>query len=355
MVAPATYVTRASTWKYLDDGAPPPGGWNGRSYNDGSWQSGAAPLGYGDADGQLPTTTVGYGPDLNNKYVTTLFRRTFNVANPASVKGMTLSVQRDDGVAVYINGTGVYTNNLSDPFDYLTWASVIVSDADESTFQTVSISPSMLVSGNNVIAAEVHQANAGSSDLVFDLELAGDGFPANLAPAANAGPDQTVSSLNNPTLNGSATDDGLPLPPGLLTFSWSKISGPGTVTFGSPNALQTGVSFSGPGTYLLRLSVSDGQFSATDDVSISVTGSQPTAPVIESVSRTGPDGNVLSFKFTAAANTTYTVQYRPNSASAWSKLMDVPATASARTIEVTDPIQAVGVGYLYRIVMPALP
>ncbi|PYQ46984.1 MAG: hypothetical protein DMF59_20095 [Acidobacteria bacterium] len=63
--------------------------------------------------------------------------------------------------------------------------------------------------------------------------------PGNQAPVVNAGADQTVTT-NAATLSGTATDDGRPN--GTLTISWSKFSGPGTVSFSSPAALTTSAS-----------------------------------------------------------------------------------------------------------------
>ena len=59
----------------------------------------------------------------------------------------------------------------------------------------------------------------------------------NHGPTVNAGPDQTVSILGLASLSGTVTDDGLP--GSGLTYLWSKISGPGTVTFGNPAQPQT--------------------------------------------------------------------------------------------------------------------
>ena len=47
-----------------------------RRFNDSTWASGPAELGYGDGD---EATTVSYGPSSSNKYITTYFRRTFTV------------------------------------------------------------------------------------------------------------------------------------------------------------------------------------------------------------------------------------------------------------------------------------
>ena len=77
-------------------------------------------------------------------------------------------------------------------------------------------------------------------------------------------------AANSATLTGTASDDGLPNPPGILTTTWSKVSGPGTVTFGNANALSTTAGFSTSGTYVLRLTASDGALSSSDDMTVNV-------------------------------------------------------------------------------------
>ncbi len=78
------------------------------------------------------------------------------------------------------------------------------------------------------------------------------GGGANQPPSVNAGPDLAVTLPAAASLNGTVTDDGLPVPPGAVTTAWSLVSGPGTVTFANPNAVDTTASFSGSGTYVLR-------------------------------------------------------------------------------------------------------
>ncbi len=80
----------------------------------------------------------------------------------------------------------------------------------------------------------------------------------NLPPAINAGPDQydVVPDTAVP-LMGTVTDDGRPAG-GTLNISWSKLEGPGTVTFANANAAATTATFSAAGTYVLQLSANDG-------------------------------------------------------------------------------------------------
>jgi len=90
----------------------------------------------------------------------------------------------------------------------------------------------------------------------------------NHAPVANAGPDQTLLATNTTSLNGTATDDGNDR---LMTL-WSVVAGPSGVEFANASSLNTTARFAAHGIYTLRLSVSDGDLSDTDDVEIVVAG-----------------------------------------------------------------------------------
>src|SRR5207244_1007956 len=86
----------------------------------------------------------------------------------------------------------------------------------------------------------------------------------NQPPTVNAGPDQSITLPNTATLNGTVTDDGYPTG-STLTITWSKVSGPGTVTFNNASAASTTASFSTSGTYVLRLTANDTEFTISDD------------------------------------------------------------------------------------------
>ncbi|GAB2651874.1 hypothetical protein GCM10009743_30080 [Kribbella swartbergensis] len=92
----------------------------------------------------------------------------------------------------------------------------------------------------------------------------------NVAPVVGAGPDQTIALPNAANLDGTVSDDGRPNPPGTVTSTWSKVSGPGTVGFGNANAVDTTAAFSEAGTYLLRLTADDSALSASDEVTVTV-------------------------------------------------------------------------------------
>lgn len=179
--APEPTLTRSlvdagSVWARWDRGTAPSGNWQALNYDDSTWLSGPAELGYGDND---EATVVQSGP-ANARYTTTYFRRAFPASDVWAVSNLVLRLLRDDGAAVYLNGVEVHRSNLpSGPLSYTTTASVSVEGADEATYETVDLSPSLLIEGTNVIAVEVHQINATSSDVSFDLELVAARVPAH--------------------------------------------------------------------------------------------------------------------------------------------------------------------------------
>jgi hypothetical protein len=92
----------------------------------------------------------------------------------------------------------------------------------------------------------------------------------NKPPMVHAGPSFEIANTTVvANLGGYGADDGLPS--NVLTFAWTKVSGPGVVTFGDPTMANTTAQFSaGSGVYVLRLTASDGALTSTSDATITV-------------------------------------------------------------------------------------
>jgi hypothetical protein len=127
------------------------------------------------------------------------------------------------------------------------------------------------------------QENDGRMFEVVAVPLGGNG-----APIVDAGPAQVVPFPGTANLNGFVGDDGHPYPPSTVTALWSKLSGPGTVTFGDASQAVTTASFSAPGAYVLQLVGNDSALQALDTVSITLSGA-----VTLSVVTSGPGGVTL--------------------------------------------------------------
>jgi DNA-binding beta-propeller fold protein YncE len=162
------------------------------------------------------------------------------------------------------------------------WPSVGADGPDQSTPNLAAVLQEIIsrtnwTPGNSVVfiitgsGERVAESFNGTAAPRLHVEYAGDAV--NLAPAVDAGagatlvlPDDTVS------LDGTVTDDGLP-DGGVLTTTWSHVggTGAGTVSFADASALDTTATFSpDPGTYVLRLSASDGELTTTDEVTITI-------------------------------------------------------------------------------------
>jgi hypothetical protein len=165
--AQPNFVPLNSTWKYLANGTDPGALWFGTNFNDTAWSSGAAELGYGDGD---ETTTVSFGPDASNKYVTTYFRKSFVATNAAAFSNLLLRLTYDDGAIVYLNETEVRRVNM--PGGPVTATTLALSDAEFAVDATL-LPTSALINGTNFIAVEVHQGATNTPDLSFALELSG--------------------------------------------------------------------------------------------------------------------------------------------------------------------------------------
>jgi hypothetical protein len=149
------------------------------------------------------------------------------------------------------------------------------------------------------------------------------GPSTNVSPNVEAGPNRTVSGGAAALLSGSVTDDGQPNPPGALSNSWSKFSGPGTVTFANPRAASTTATFSDVGTYVLSLTSDDGQVKVFDQMTVTVvdaatvtvqTTATPAAefgavPATFTITREGPTNVVLNVFFSLSGTASNGVDY----------------------------------------------
>jgi hypothetical protein len=153
----------------------------------------------------------------------------------------------------------------------------------------------LIITGTGTRTAESFEGSQTAAPLLH-VEYGG-----NQPPSVSAGTDQTITFPASANLNGTVSDDGKP---GPLTTTWSKLSGPGTVTFGNASAVDTTASFSAAGSYTLRLTANDGAVSVFDDVAITVAAAgQGTLSVIKKgVIHDATDATAYSFASTTASN-----------------------------------------------------
>lgn len=129
------------------------------------------------------------------------------------------------------------------------------------TLATASVS-SLKISGIYKFELKVTDNRAAFALDTITIEL-------NLPPLSKAGTDQVINlPANSTTLNGSASTD----PDGsIVSYAWTKISGPTTFTLGSPAAAVTTLTNLVRGTYKFRLTLKDNKGgTAYDDIIVYV-------------------------------------------------------------------------------------
>jgi hypothetical protein len=131
----------------------------------------------------------------------------------------------DDGLVLFINGTEVHRNAMPTGETYDTFSTRTVGDA--TAFEVFDIPTTALVYGDNVMAASVHQVNAGSSDMVFGLEMTA------AASACIQRPRLSIAiNGNQVTITSTA--------PGGTIHRASNIDGPWTAVGAAPQTVTVG-------------------------------------------------------------------------------------------------------------------
>ena len=159
-------VDEDATWAYHWSTDAVASDWAQTSFDDSSWSRGTAPIGYG---------ATGLGTVLKpgaakTRPVTTYARTTFTVADPSAIGGVNVAVTADDGAVVYVNGTEVVRQRMSEgAVDGSTYASASVSSASaRADRQLVFVPASSLVAGTNTLAVETHLNYRSSSSMSVD-------------------------------------------------------------------------------------------------------------------------------------------------------------------------------------------
>src|SRR5581483_4343804 len=192
------------------------------------------------------------------------------VANPGPAQTVPV------GTTVQLDGSG----SSDADGDSLTYSWAILSQPSGGTAtisNATAINPTFVagLAGTYVVQLIVNDGKVNSDPATTAITAT----PQNQPPVVNAGLNQTITlPANTVTLNGTATDDGLPN--GTLTIQWTEVSGPAPVTFSSPNTAVTNATFTVAGTYVLQLSANDSQLTSTSTTTVTVLPANVNQPPV---------------------------------------------------------------------------
>ena len=225
-------------WRYRDNGENLGSSWRDTGFDDSAWSQGPGVLAFESTALAAPIRTTLTDPrTLPTAGSAAYFRSHFNLAtDPSTLTSLRIRYLTDDGMVVFINGTEVHRIAVPAAESFDTFATRTVGDATvfEGPFEIPS---SALVFGDNVIAASVHQVNAGSSDLVFGLEM-------TAVASACTGPLPRLSiSQSGNTVTITSTD------PGGTIYRAAGVDGSWTPVGPAPQTLTIGT---GPEFFTIR-------------------------------------------------------------------------------------------------------
>ena len=273
-----------SNVQYQIDGTS--GSWTNCTATDGSFNS--ATEGFG-----CTASTLADGSHTMYVRATDAYSNTTSNANAATSTFTVDTVPPTVNAGTNKTASSTFTTNssandvTSGIASYL-WSTVsgpgtITFGSSTSTNTTISAS----VDGTYVIKLLVTDNVGNSASSTFSLVW------DTVAPTVNAGTNKTASSTF--TTNASASD----VTSGVASYQWSKVSGPGTITFSSSTASTTNVFANTDGTYAIKLLATDNAsnsasstFSliwdtiAPSSVSSNADGNWHTSPIVVTLSCT---------------------------------------------------------------------
>ncbi|KAK8797378.1 hypothetical protein WA158_004586 [Blastocystis sp. Blastoise] len=141
-----------SNWKYFISGSAAPSGWNTASFSDATWTSGIA------STLPAPTGTTQY------------YRTTFTIStiDPAFA-GLDIGAKTYAGMIIYLNGQEIRRVNMpTGTVSYNTAATKEFSEAKLYSGSLSLIGSTILTTGTNVIAVEIHKKDTLPTINIFD-------------------------------------------------------------------------------------------------------------------------------------------------------------------------------------------
>ncbi len=245
--------------------------WFTEGFDDSGWTTVSTQAGYGDDDENTPIPDIDYDPGTGGSQNVPcyLFRNTFTIADITAVTSVTGQVKYDDAYRLYVNGVKI--SNSAGLGDAITLNQYATGTAGDNATANFTVPLGMLHSGVNTIAVQVHQDDANSSDVTFDLRLQADvstgaADPGNFSLTAAVGALNTSKSITSLTPTPAMTNVAGTLPAG--TTNWSGVI---NVT-GDVTVPATGTLNIAPGTHILVAGDATADSSAGSDIIVTTGG-----------------------------------------------------------------------------------
>jgi hypothetical protein len=205
-----------ASWKYRASSTSYHGTYQETGFDDSGWSSGRQLLHYesdgiNSVSGFVKTTQMARNGSA--PYATYYFRTHFQYDGPLTGVTLRATTMIDDCALIYLNGQEAARIRLpAGSISYSTYGTGAIGSGTDAAEEFITLPAHLLVQGDNVLAVEVHQANSGSSDVVWGMKL--DADITSTLPAAQV-------AINEVLVRNS----GLPNPDGSLA-AWVELYNP---------------------------------------------------------------------------------------------------------------------------------
>ena len=152
-------VPAGDEWRYFkgtQEPSDPINAWREVGFDDSGWLSGRAGFGFGDGDDATNLS------DMQGNYISVYLRKSFTVGDPSQLGAVTFRIDYDDGFVAYLNGVEVARKGLTGNPPAHTQAA---SSHEAGDVESFPVTTSVLRTGANVLALQVHNVAVTSSDL----------------------------------------------------------------------------------------------------------------------------------------------------------------------------------------------
>ncbi|MBI5387971.1 MAG: phosphodiester glycosidase family protein [Verrucomicrobia bacterium] len=233
-----------NSWRYSTENYDAVPSWKSPGFNDTNWPGGPGLL-WLDVPGSAgypfvapKNTPLPNDPNTTYPFRTYYFRTHFNFTNSLAGASLIVSNFLDDGAIYYLNGVEVLRQHMNPaPFVYAnatlaagySCSNYVQGDPHRGNgctncpevYTLTGTRLTNLVQGDNLLAAEVHNYSAQSSDITFGLALLSAALPPTPLPPFITNlvvlPDETSATLTWTTLSNSSSQVRYGLTPALGT------------------------------------------------------------------------------------------------------------------------------------------
>ncbi|MGQ8336751.1 CotH kinase family protein [Sunxiuqinia sp. A32] len=156
-----TLISEGISWHYILPNSTIPNWWS-IDFDDSEWLIGQSGFGYGDYDDQTiiePTVSI-------------FMRTTFEIENLNDIQNVCFHIDYDDAFVAFLNGVEIARSGIGTTGDHPDYNTLADIPSEASIYQGIKPDSyfiedpsSFLMSGQNILAVQVHNSDASSSDL----------------------------------------------------------------------------------------------------------------------------------------------------------------------------------------------